>query len=114
MNDDFDLQDLLNETEDADDSSDAPKELSVEVIKSKLPFYSTQKVAEMVVCSRYLSFDNEITVSCMTELAKRREAGDTFPFESFIESSLKVLPPLNFGLPDLRTMLSQASKRGKK
>jgi hypothetical protein len=112
MNKDFDLEDLLNEVETEDDGDSTPSELNLDVIKSKLPLYSTQKVAEMVVTGRYFGFDKEITVTCMEELAKRREGGDQFPFETFIDNSLKSLPVLNFAMPDLRTMLSQLSKKG--
>lgn len=104
----WNIDDLLAETE--DDFSDAPSELNIDVIKNNMPIYTTQKLAEMVVCSRYFGFDSQITTMCMEELAKRREAGDTFPFETFIEDSYNKLPQLSIGIPDLRTILGQLSK----
>jgi hypothetical protein len=47
----------------------------------------------------------------MEELAKRRMAGDTFNFESYIDQAYNELPVLDFSMPDIRTVLQQAIGR---
>ena len=113
MNEDFDLQDLLSENEE-DNDTETPTTLSLDLIKEQFPKYTIQKVAEMVVVARYLGLDNAITVACMEELATRRAAGDNFPFETFIEESYNKLPTLSFTMPDLRTALTQFVKQDAK
>lgn len=99
---DVDLSDL---------TGDLDSKLDVNLVKSKIPEYSSEKLCEMIVCDRYLGFNKEIALSCMEELSRRRIAGDSFPFEDYIENSEKDLPPLNFSLPDLRVLLSQLMKK---
>ena len=47
----------------------------------------------------------------MQELANRRLAGDTFNFETYIETKQRELPVLDFSNTDIRTVLAQASSR---
>lgn len=97
--------------------SDEPIEsttLDVTLVKSKIPTYSSQKLSEMIVCHRYLGFSEEISIACMEELGRRRQAGDNYDFESYIETSLKGLPVLNIGTGfDIRDLLNQAIKANK-
>jgi hypothetical protein len=44
----------------------------------------------------------------MEELSKRRLAGDTFHFESYIDKVYNELPVLDFSIPDIRSVLQQA------
>lgn len=85
--------------------------LDLNVVKNKIPTYSSQKLAEMVVCDRYFNCYREIAVMCMEELGRRRVDGDIFDFEMFIEKSLNDLPKLDFSVPDLTTVLRQAIGR---
>ena len=84
--------------------------LDLQVVKKTIPAQSSIKLCEMIVCTRYLGFDPQICLACMEELSKRREAGDNFDFELYIEESSKDMPALNFVSPDFRTILSQAFK----
>ena len=89
-----------------------PVSLDLDLIKSKVLTHSSEKLCEMIVCDRYLGFNEEIAVICMEELSKRRASGDTFDFEKFIESASKELPDLNLGMKfDLRNILNQAIVR---
>ena len=103
--------------DDIDLSSDEPIEpivLDVALVKSKIPSYDSQKLCEMIVCHRYLGFNEEISIACMEELGKRRAAGDNYDFEEYIESAMKTLPVLNIGTGfDLRDLLNQAIKANK-
>jgi hypothetical protein len=85
----------------------------LDLIKSNIFKYSSQKLCEMVVCDRYFGLEQKISVICMEELARRRIAGDIFDFEDVIDKSYKELPVLNFEMPDLRTVLGQALKNKK-
>lgn len=92
-------------------SDDFPIEetkLDLEKVKSMLPTYTNEKLCEMIVCDRYFGFGQRIDIMCMEELAKRRLAGDTFNFESYIEEQYKELPVLDLKTPDLREVLTQA------
>ena len=97
------LDDLLN-----DDTPLEDVKLDIEQIKANLPQYSNEKLCEMIVCDRYFGFGQKIDILCMEELARRRQAGDTFAFEEYIDKSYKELPVLNFANPDLRDVLTQA------
>ena len=106
--------------EDLDLNNTAPLKginLDVELVKSKIPSYTSQKLCEMIVCGRYIGFYPELSISCMEELAMRRDAGDKFDFETYIDKAYQSLPKLDFAVPDLRSMLSTlvsaAQKAGK-
>lgn len=99
-----------------DNEQSPPEEafgLDLNKIKSSIPTYTSEKLCAMIVCDRYFGFGQEMTVACMQELATRRIGGDTFHFEKFIEEELAKLPPLNFGVPDLRATLAGLTKKGK-
>ena len=85
--------------------------LDIERIKNNIDQYSSVKLCEMIVCNRYFGINQEITVFCMEELAKRRINGDDFNFEKFIEDSNKELPELNFSIPNFKDILHQAIKK---
>jgi thymidylate synthase ThyX len=101
-----DWEDLLN-----DDLPLEDVKLDIELIKSLLPQYSNEKLCEMIVCDRVFGFEQRISAICMEELAKRRMAGDSFNFESYIDQVQKEFPVLDFSTPDLRTVLNQAIGR---
>ena len=84
--------------------------LDLNVVKDKIPTYSTEKLCEMIVCDRYFGCFREIAIMCMEELAKRRIAGDSFPFEEYIDASFRKLPELSFTTPNLRDVLQKAAK----
>jgi hypothetical protein len=85
--------------------------LDLNKIKNDLHKYSVQKLCDMIICNRYFNLNNEITVMCMEELSRRRDAGDIFDFERYIEENSKELPELDFTMPDLRTMMSSIIAR---
>jgi hypothetical protein len=101
----------------SDNQSENPNNLlDLELIRSNLPKYSTEKLCSMVVCNRYFGFSPEVTIICMEELAKRRAEGEVFPFESHIDQAYNQLPVLTVTgtLPDLRSTLQQMVKANKK
>jgi hypothetical protein len=96
-----------------DEQPALPITLDMDKIKENLPSYSNEKLCEMIVCDRYFGFGQKIQTICMEELAKRRIAGDTFDFESYIDKAHKQLPVLDFK-KDIRDVLKQAMGRIKK
>jgi hypothetical protein len=60
--------------------------------------FSMQKLCDIIVVDRYLGSLNQEAIMCMQELAARRENGDVFDYESFIESQLKKLPEFKVNL----------------
>jgi|SRR5271166_3415818 len=104
----------MNEKDLEEFFSDEPIEdvkLDLEKIKATLPQYSSEKLCEMIVCDRYFGFGEKISPICMEELARRRIAGDTFEFESYIDQTYKELPVLDLNIPDIRSILNQAIGR---
>lgn len=98
-----------------DDNTDVKQvSLDLNLVKSNIPKFSSQKLCEMIVCDRYFGFNEQISVLCMEELSKRRLNGDKFLFEDYIDQASKELPPLEFKVPDLRSVLNQAIKSQKK
>ena len=91
--------------------------LNLDLVKSKIPSYASEKLCEMIVCERYIGFHPEVSVLCMEELARRRDAGDEFDFETHIDNAYKSLPKLDFTVPDLRSVLTtlvSAAQKAKK
>jgi hypothetical protein len=84
---------------------------NLEIIKTKVPTYSSAKLCEMIVCERYIGFHPDVTTLCMEELSRRRINGDNFDFESYINQAFNSLPKLDFTIPDIRTVLSQLVKK---
>lgn len=56
---------------------------------------SSQVLAAWVVSYRLLGINQELAVKCMEELAARREAGDVFNYEEYIEDKIKEISPKN-------------------
>jgi hypothetical protein len=84
--------------------------LDLEVIREKIPGHSSVKLCEMIISTRYLGMDSQICIACMEELAKRRESGDTFDFESYIQEAGKDMPVLDMPTMDFRAILAQIRK----
>jgi len=93
--------------------NDVLKPLDINLVKEKIPSYSSQKLCEMIVCNRYFGCYQEIAISCMQELSARRAAGDNYEFENYIEESFKQLPELNFSSTNIRDILQQAIGKNK-
>lgn len=94
MSDDLDLEELPDVGEDdGTDLFDAPNETS-------------EALCDIVIAYRYVGVLRDRALVCMQELAKRREAGDQFSFESYIEQELAKLPKFDLmapmsGLPNI-------------
>jgi len=85
--------------------------MDLDLIRKNLPDYTNEKLCDMIVCDRYFGFEQKISSVCMEELSKRRQAGDAFDFETYIDNAYKELPVLDFTVPDIRSILAQAIGR---
>lgn len=65
---------------------------------ANLTHFSTRKLCEIIITSRYLGFMAKESIMCMEELARRRQQGDTFNYELFIETESKKLPDFKINL----------------
>ncbi len=113
----IDLQeDVLKEIKNIDlyedDEDDIDENLSSN-IDELIPGFSSEKLCNIIVCYRYINYDEQLAIKCMNELSKRRVNGDNFDFESKIEDALKQLPALNFEVPDVRTFFTQMIGKNK-
>lgn len=85
--------------------------LNLNVVRQNVPTYTSPKLCEMIVCHRYFGCYSEIAIMCMEELAKRREAGDPFQFEQYIDQAHKELPEINLTAVNVGDVLQQAFGR---
>lgn len=66
--------------------------------------FSNEKLCNIIVVSRYLGILKEQAILSMQELATRREKGDPFMFEMFIENEEKKLPDFKIDLKKKMTL----------
>lgn len=103
---------MINEYDDSDiDPNLEYKPLDIELIRKNIHTYTSHKLCEIIVCDRYFGCFNEMAIICMEELSKRRQAGDNFAYEAYINEAFKQLPSLNVGSVNLRDVLQQAISR---
>ncbi len=80
--------------------------MNVELIKNNIPLYDSEKLCDIIVCERYFDMNqNDIVISCMEELSKRRSDGSEFNFEKYISKNFNELPKLDLKTTDIRDML---------
>lgn len=82
-------------------------ELDVREIIEHFGDYSSVKLCEIIISDRYLGINPDLALACMEELGKRREKGEVFDFEGYIEKEFSDLPKLDLAIPDLQTVLAQ-------
>lgn len=65
-------------------------------------FSTSETLAAYVVIYKALNMDKELALLCMKELAVRRELGQDFDYESYIEEELSKFPKMRgINLPDI-------------
>jgi hypothetical protein len=57
--------------------------------------YETNKVCAIVVAAKYFGNNQSVIRLCMQNLSKRRDNGDSFNFEEYIEAEYNKLPHFN-------------------
>jgi len=81
------------------------EELNLDEIIKNLHNYSMIQLCDIVICDRYLGFSDKLATVCMEELGMRRENGDTFDFEAYIEREYNALPKLDFSIADVQSSI---------
>lgn len=74
----------------------------------------SETLAAHVVVYRALKINKDIALACMKELAKRKEDGDDFDFETYIEDELAKVPKpktMNYAQM-IREMQNNFEKKG--
>ena len=65
-------------------------------------FSTSETLAAHVVIYKTLNMDKEIALLCMKELAHRRELGEDFDYETYIEEEIKKIPKMrDINLPEM-------------
>lgn len=60
-----------------------------------IPSKTSEDLAAHVVAYRSLGIDKKFALVCMAELARRRELGEDFNFEDFIDQETKKMPKMH-------------------
>lgn len=55
---------------------------------------SSESLAVCVITYRALGIDKGLAIVCMEELARRRQMGEEFDYESFIEENVSEMPQM--------------------
>lgn len=71
-----------------------------EEFEQNLKSFPVKKLCEIIVTARYLGSMKTEAISCMEELARRRSEGETFDYESFIETEVKKLPNIQINMKE--------------
>lgn len=78
--------------------NDLNKEKSKDLLKvSRLlsvGFSTSESLASHIVVYKTLGIDRELAQVCMKELARRRNLGENFDYEQFIEDKIKEIPKM--------------------
>jgi hypothetical protein len=71
----------------------------------------SKNLAAYVVLYRTLGINKELAILCMQELCKRRENGDTFEYEQFIDDETAKIPkPSEPKISDAISLVNAVSK----
>lgn len=95
-----------------EENSDKPIELDENKATENIARYTSIKLADIIITYRYFGLYEKLSIYAMEELAKRRELGDHFKYEEYIETNLTSLPSLEFKMTDLNTLLSSLGIKG--
>lgn len=60
--------------------------------------FTIRRLCEVIISARYLGILEQECILCMQELAARREQGEQFDYETFIETEIKKLPNFKIDL----------------
>ena len=69
-----------------------------------IPSFTSEKLADIIVLNRYLGLYDDLAAEAMEELVKRREAGETFEYEAYINENLKNLPKIELKMPQFNSL----------
>ena len=67
---------------------------------------TSEYLCAIIISNRYLNLYKEESIKAMEELSSRRQNGDNFDYESFIDNKLKDLPDLNFKNDEMNNIIN--------
>ena len=71
----------------------------------------SKELAARIVVYRLLKIDKELAIMCMSELSAREKAGDTFDYNTYIETEL-ANSPKPYAEKTIMDFLKSVSKNG--
>lgn len=69
--------------------------------------YTNIQLCDIIITNRYLNIFKDEAQKCMIELSLRRQNGDNFDYESYIEDNFKSLPDLNIDIKNINNSLQE-------
>ena len=75
---------------------------------------TSETLAAHIVIYKTLNIDRETALLCMEELGRRRERGDDFDYEAFIEAEIAKMPKISSNLPELHKIINFNNWLGRK
>jgi len=79
--------------------------LSEEEIIKGISDFTSEKLADVIVMHRYLGIYADVATAAMEELAKRREGGEKFEYETYINAKLDDMPQITINLNQYSNLL---------
>jgi hypothetical protein len=67
----------------------------------------SKALAAQIVVYRTLGLNKEEAITCMSELSRRRESGDEFHYEDFIDAEIKKMPEIPNNAPNLINLVKE-------
>jgi hypothetical protein len=95
-----------NKTVDIEPTNEFSESKSIEMVSD----FSSEKLGDIIVMYRYIGLYPNLSIAAMQELAHRREAGDNFLYEEYIDNNLQKSPKLSFEIPSIHVLLEQLKK----
>ena len=87
-----------------EEETDYP-EFSIEEFTKNISSYKSEKLCSIIASSNVLKLNKEVSLLCMKELSFRREKGENFDFEGYIEQLSATFPKLEFTIPSLMDII---------
>jgi hypothetical protein len=81
--------------------------INIDDFKKSISNVTSIKLCDIVITYKYIGFNKDLAILCMEELSNRRQNGDIFDFESYIDTEYSKLPELNFSVTDFSAAIKQ-------
>ena len=72
--------------------------------------FASEKLGDIIVMHRYLGLYPQLSTAAMKELAGRREKGDIFNYEEYINTKLDALPKIKLEIPSTNILMEQIKR----
>lgn len=86
------------------DNQEDIEEFSEEKVLENIRSLTSEKLADVIVLNRYLNIYGDIAKAAMVELGVRRDNGDVFNYEEYINVNTEKLPKIQMKMPHTNTI----------